>query len=226
MKKIFALVLVLALLLSACGWSVEIVDPRDETEKQNITGQLSEEELEKYLKAINQIEKTRFFVENDPEAEFVPLYKELSEELYWDKTPDLLIPAEDYNPEKYPEYYTNQMLELCSEITNFKSEQEIADYLGQWVSPELFDNDEFKNHILEFEGKAYLLRFSRGYGNISYKNAEIICETESEIVAKAVIYSGGTSKEDGGDEIGTLHFVLEKNKDGKWLVTSLEEFRF
>ncbi|MBQ5328961.1 MAG: hypothetical protein J6J15_07250 [Oscillospiraceae bacterium] len=229
MKKILIILLALAICFSGC-WNVEIVDPREETvqlesgegEKEN--GLLSEEEIGQYLEALNQIEKTRFFAKTNVEAEFVPLYKEKSEELYWDKTPDLLVPEEDYDPEKYSGYYTNEMLDSCYEINNFKNEQEIADYMSQWVSPEIFYGDTFKNHILEFEDKAYLLRFSRGYGIVAYENAEIISESDERIVVEAIVNSVvPTENETNSTPKETINFVLEKTTDEKWIVVSLEK---
>ena len=231
MKKLVAITLVLAICLSGCGKTEEpVAEPKEETaelensvtEKENVL--LSEEEIGQYLEALNQIEKTIFFAKTNGEAEFVPLYKEKSEELYWDKTPDLLVPEEDYDPEKYSGYYTNEMLESCYEINNFKNEQEIADYMSQWVSPEIFYGDTFKNHILEFEGKAYLLRFSRGYGTIAYENAEIISESDERIVVEAIVNSViPTENETNSTPKETINFVLEKTTDEKWIVVSLEK---
>ncbi|MBR2640137.1 MAG: hypothetical protein IKD39_06175 [Oscillospiraceae bacterium] len=54
MKKLFALVLVLALLLSGCGWSVEIVDPREDNasiEKEPETEGISEDLVEEIVLA-------------------------------------------------------------------------------------------------------------------------------------------------------------------------------
>ena len=54
MKKLFALVLVLALLLSGCGWSVEIVDPREDNasiEKEPETEEISEDLVEEIVLA-------------------------------------------------------------------------------------------------------------------------------------------------------------------------------
>ena len=116
------------------------------------------------------------------------------------------------------------MLESCYEINNFKNEQEIADYMSQWVSPEIFYGDTFKNHILEFEGKAYLLRFSRGYGTIAYENAEIISESDERIVVEAIVNSViPTENETNSTPKETINFVLEKTTDEKWIVVSLEK---
>ena len=168
-----------------------------------------------HIAALNEITLETFgFEPKSFNNNLIPLYKEPLSGITFDKTPDLIVTVPEL--EQYPEYYQNQSLEELYEFSNFKNEQEIVDYLSQWVAPEFFDTENFRKHIFEFDGKAYLARYSRGYGVKSYGNAEIIFESENEMTAKIFIYDVKSV------ESGTAEIKFEK-KDGNWVIVSVTD---
>ena len=171
--------------------------------------------IAKHIAALNEITlETYGMADTDFELDFIPLYKEPLSGITFDKTPDLIVTIPEL--EQYPDYYQNQSLENLQKFSNFKSEQEIFEYLSQWVSPEFFDTENFRKHIFEFDGNAYLARYSRGYGIKSYGNAEIISKTETEMIAKIFIYDVKSV------EAGTAEIKFEKNGEN-WILVSVTD---
>ncbi|MBQ7874221.1 MAG: hypothetical protein IJ306_03545 [Oscillospiraceae bacterium] len=177
--------------------------------------------IAEHIAALNEIKRETWFIESDDSKNYVPLYSEALDENFNDKTPDAVALSKDvYNDSfsdgKYNGYYVNGSLERCEEITNFRSEQEIADHIAQWVAPEFFDNENFRKHIMEYDGKLYRLWYSRGYGVSYYGDTVITEQTETEMTAVTKIYRIIKN------EAGTAEIKFE-NRGGKWIIVSVEE---
>lgn len=171
--------------------------------------------IAEHIHALNEVALETFFAERE-EDEFCALYKEKSDGPYWDKTPDVLLPSEEASAPEYADYYSDETTESCRKIINFSSEDEIAKHIGNWLASEVFDDESFRRHILEYEGKAYLMRYSRGYGLKTYGNSAITSEGEDEMTATAYIYYAEC------DEVGKANLCFEK-RGGNWILVSVED---
>ena len=171
--------------------------------------------IEKHILALNEVEDDNFGAETKDEY-LAMLYKTDPGPGAFDKQPDAIVTGEEAKSEEYSGWFENQMIEECREITNFKTEDEIKEYLGEYLAPELFDTDALKIHIIEFGGKAYRVWYSRGYGVKSYGNSEIISQTENEMTAKAYIYHVGC------EEAGTADMKFEKQGEN-WILVSVKD---
>lgn len=171
--------------------------------------------IAEHIFALNEVEDDNFGAETKDEY-FTMLYKTDPGPGAFDKQPDAIVAREEAKSEKYSGWFENQMIEECREITNFKTEDEIKEYLGGYLAPELFDTDALKIHIIEFGGKAYRVWYSRGYGVKSYGNSEITSQTENEMTAKAYIYHVGC------EEAGTAELEFEKRGEN-WILVSVTD---
>lgn len=131
--------------------------------------------------------------------------------------PDLVVAYGDETVST-EEFYYDYFERDAMEVTNFKTKDEVREYMSQWLAPEIFEQEGcgIDFNFMEAYGKRYLLRGGRGYGVISYGNTEIISETESEMIAETHIYAMQT------EEQGTAEIRFEKI-DGKWIIVSVED---
>lgn len=171
--------------------------------------------IAEHIFALNEVEDDNFGAETKDEY-LAMLYKTDPGSGAFDKQPDAIVTREEAKSEEYSGWFENQMIEECCEITNFKTEDEIREYLSLYLAPELFDTEALKIHIIEFGGKAYRVWYSRGYGVKSYGNSKIISQTENEMTAKAYIYHNEC------EEVGTAKIKFEK-KGESWVITSVED---
>ena len=187
-----------------------------EISKDWVTIETNEPEIiEKHMFALNAVEQENFAAKIK-EENLVMLYKTDPGPGAFDKQPDAIVTREEAQSEKYSGWFENQMIEECNEITNFRTEAEIGEYLARFLAPEMVYTENFARHIIEFDGKAYRVWYSRGYGVKSYGNARIISESETEMSARAFIYHVDC------EEAGTAELKFEKRGEN-WILVSVED---
>ncbi len=187
-----------------------------EISKDWVTIETNEPEIiEKHMFALNAVEQENFAAKIK-EENLAMLYKTDPGPGAFDKQPDAIVTREEARSEKYAGWFENQMIEECNEITNFRTEAEIGEYLSRFLAPEMVYTENFARHIIEFEGKAYHVWYSRGYGVKSYGNARIISESETEMTARAFIYHVDS------EEAGTAELKFEKRGEN-WILVSVED---
>lgn len=182
--------------------------------------------IAEHIAMLNELEGETFGIEHRSwqEENYVRLYKEkpYGENFELAEIPDALEPSSTFygvsmgEGYQYNGYYVDLNCEGVYPATNFSSKLEVFENLCEWFAPEIIEESSFENHVMDFEGKVYLLRHSKGYGTSYYGDSEIIEQTETEMTAIAKIYR--IVKE----EAGTAEIKFEKI-DGRWIIVSIED---
>lgn len=180
--------------------------------------------IAKHIAILNELEKETFGMDVDWDSYFIRLYNEkpYGEGFELGTPPDALESASAFygiamgEEFKYKGYYVDLNCESVRPATNFSSKAEVFDYLCQWVSPEIIEQSSFDHHVMDFGGKVYLLRHSRGYGVSYYGDAEIIERTDSKMLARVKMCRIVN------EEVGVAEVEFEKI-DGNWIIVSVTE---
>ncbi|MBR5310229.1 MAG: hypothetical protein IKU42_03805 [Oscillospiraceae bacterium] len=181
------------------------------------------EVVAKHIEILNELKLETFGMDVDWDNYYVRLYNEKPYGKDFDYTalPDALENASVFrgvsvnNETKYKGYYIDTAAEAYL-ADNFTSREEVFDYLCQWIAPNVIEESSFGSHVMEFDGKVYLLRHSRGYGTVYYGDTVITEQTETEMTAETIMY------QIGNEECGIMEVKFEKI-DGRWIVVSIEE---
>ena len=182
--------------------------------------------IAEHIAMLNELEGETFGIEHRSwqEENYVRLYKEkpYGENFKLAEIPDALEPSSTFygvsmgEGYQYNGYYVDLNCEGVYPATNFSSKLEVFENLCEWFAPEIIEKSSFEDHVMDFEGKVYLLRHSRGYGTSYYGDSEIIEQTETEMTAIAKIYR--IIKK----EAGTAEIKFEKI-GGNWVIVSVED---
>lgn len=110
-----------------------------------------------------------FCADVDFEEEYVALYE--SEQSYdnGNGQPILLYRINEEMPEG--NYFTDPTQSSYYAVRNFKTNEEVMQYLSYYMANGVIE-EWFHNDFLEYQGKLYLQRGSRGYG-------ALVCDTDS-----------------------------------------------
>lgn len=169
--------------------------------------------IAEHIAALNMCAQEYFGAECREDSYCSFYFKE--ENTDWNTVPDLISYDIDNDSTEglYYDFYERSVME----VENFKTKNEVKEYMSQWLDSSLFERegDGIDFNFMEANGKLYLMRGNRGYGVISYGNSEIVSQTETEMVAVAKIYAVHT-------EDGTAEIKFEKI-DGRWIIVSVED---
>ncbi len=169
--------------------------------------------IAEHIAALNMCVQEYFGAECKEDSYCSFYFKE--ENTDWNTLPDFISYDIDNDPTEglYYDYFERTV----REVSNFRTKDEVREYMGQWLSSLLLEPDHsgIDYNFMEAEGKLYLLRGNRGYGIESYGNSKIVSETETEMTASAYIYHNEIS------EVGTAEIKFEKI-DGRWIIVSVE----
>ncbi|MBQ7123642.1 MAG: hypothetical protein IJO01_03395 [Oscillospiraceae bacterium] len=176
------------------------------------------------IAVLNELVKDTYGIDADWGNDYCRMYKTKPNGADFDRSsvPDALEPWEVFEgialsaDTKYNGMYIDMSCEGAYKAMNFSSKTEVFENLCRFIVPDLVRDSEFEEHVMDFEGKVYLLRFSRGYGAKSYGNTEIVWKTETKIIAESMIYYMGC------EEAGTAEIKLEKFPEG-WKIVSVED---
>ena len=182
------------------------------SEKSEIERVMVEPELiAEHIAALNEA-KREFFGARYIQNVYYDFYFE-EENAEWNIAPDAVVP---YGTEAPEGFYYDFFERTALEVKNFSTKDEVRKYMRQWLADEVFEQEgsNVDFNFMEFGGKLYLIRGSRGYGLISYGNSEITSKTAEKMTATAYIYQGEYY------EIGTADIEFEKRGEN-WIIVSV-----
>ena len=171
--------------------------------------------IAEHIVALNQFSLGTYGAEFEEDKYGTFLFRE-----YPEYTPDLpdavTFEKVTYGSEEKPMYngyYLDPFERTVQPVTNYSSKQEIHDYLGKYLAKDLFEYDYYMDNFVELDGKLYSAVGNIGNIGITYRNCEIISQTENEMVVYADIYYEYSKQTDG-----TTKIVFEK-QNGNWIIT-------
>lgn len=163
MKKIAILVLSAFVVFSTGACTVP-------SKAEKFSNEMFLEDIMPNVVCLNSCVQEMFGAEVDfDEDSYLVAYK--SESVYADGKGDIALLYKTGEESKYADYFIDPTCSDYYPVRNFKTNAEVRDYLRKYLSDEVIDK-WFLNDFLEYEGKLYLRRGSRGYGAVT-------CDLES-----------------------------------------------